>query len=93
MPVYEYDCPACGRRFSRYFRSPGAAAAPVPCECGHSETRRAISGFQVQHSLKSKIDRIDPQIEKEIDWAERPHKATDPLNRVNLDFDRQVERG
>jgi hypothetical protein len=63
----------------------------VACECGHAEARRAISRFQHHLSLKSQIDRIDPQIDKEIDWAERPHKATDPLNRVNLDFDRQVD--
>jgi putative FmdB family regulatory protein len=92
MPVYEYDCPACGRRFSRFFKSPGAADAPVACECGQGETRRAISAFQVQLSLKSQIDRIDPRIEKEMDAAERPHKARDPLNRVNLDFDSQVEK-
>ena len=91
MPVYEFDCPACGRRFSRFFRSPGDADAPVSCECG-GETRRAISGFQFHYSLKSQIDRIDPQIEKQIDWAERPHKATDPLNRIDMDFGSRVEK-
>ena len=85
MPVYEYDCSACGRRFSRFFRSAGAAeGVAVACECGSAEARRAISAFQLHFSLKSQIDRIDPRFDQEIDAAMAPHKATDPLNRIDL---------
>ena len=87
MPVYEYQCVACGEEFSKYFKSQGAAAAPVFCvHCGAANARRAISAFQVHQTLTSQIERLDPRFEREIDAAERPHKATDPLNRVNLDF-------
>ena len=87
MPVYEYQCVACGEEFSKYFKSRGAAVAPVACvHCGAANARRAISAFQVHQTLTSQIERLDPRFEREIDAAERPHKATDPLNRVNLDF-------
>ncbi len=87
MPVYEYQCAACGERFSRFFRSQSAAAAPVDCAgCGAADARRLISAFQVHQSLKSQIESIDPQFEKQMDWADRHHKAIDPLNRINMDF-------
>jgi putative FmdB family regulatory protein len=89
MPVYEYQCSACGARFSQFFRSQGAAAAPIGCtNCGAPDAQRTISSFQVHQSLKTQIEQIDPTFEKEMDWADRHHKATDPLNRVNLNFDR-----
>ena len=87
MPIYEYQCLACDQGFNRYFKSQGAAVAPVACvHCGAPDARRAISAFQVHQTLQTQIERLNPRFEREIDAAERPHKATDPLNRVNLDF-------
>jgi putative FmdB family regulatory protein len=86
MPVYEYHCRACGSRFSRFFKSAGSATTMATCtNCGEADAPRVLSSFQVHHSLKSQIERIDPMHEKEIDAAMRPHIATDPLNRINLD--------
>ena len=88
MPVYEYECAACGARFSRYFKTQSAAAAPVACErCGAPDARRALSAFQVHQTVKSQLERLDPTIEKELDWADRHHQADDPLKRVNMNFD------
>ena len=89
MPVYEYQCAGCNERFSRFFRSQSAAAAPVACAaCGAAEARRLISAFQVHQSLKSQIESIDPRFEKQMDWADRHHKADDLLNRLPTDFSR-----
>lgn len=89
MPVYEYQCSSCETRFSQYFRSLNVEAAAVSCtNCGAPNARRLISAFQYHQSLKSQIEQIDPMFEKEMDWADRHHKATDPLNRINLNFDR-----
>lgn len=88
MPVYEYHCDACGRDFSRFFKSQAAALGPVGCEhCGADGARRTISTFSMHYSLSSQIDRIDPQHERELEWADRHHKATDPLNRINMNFE------
>jgi putative FmdB family regulatory protein len=87
MPIYEYDCTSCRRTFSRYFKSRNAAAAPSACpHCGGADVHRALSRFQVHQTLKTKIDNLDPKYEKELDWADRFNKQTDPLNRLNLDF-------
>ncbi len=43
MPVYEFTCQACGKRFEKLFRSmSGKPAAPCP-ECGSTKTQRALS--------------------------------------------------
>jgi putative FmdB family regulatory protein len=92
MPVYEYRCAACGQAFSRYFKSQRAAAGPVACsQCGAAEVERTVSRFQLRYSLQSQIDRIDPAHEQELEWADRHHQATDPLKRINLDFDPKDE--
>ncbi len=45
MPLYEYDCADCGRRFEK-LRPMSRADAPIHCSyCGSSATRRAISLF------------------------------------------------
>ncbi len=88
MPVYEYECHACGHSFSKLYRSQSAAAAPAACpQCGAADARRTLSRFQVHQTLKTKIEQLDPKYEKELDWADRHHKADDPLNRLNLNFD------
>jgi putative FmdB family regulatory protein len=89
MPVYEYVCAACRQPFSKFFKSQSAAAAPLSCpNCGAADVQSTLSRFQTQLSEKSKIEQIDPRIEREIDWAGRHDRATDPLNRMNLNFDR-----
>jgi putative FmdB family regulatory protein len=44
MPLYEYDCLKCGRRFEVLVRGPEAVACP---SCGHAELERVISAFAV----------------------------------------------
>ena len=88
MPVYEYQCAGCGRQFSKFYKSQGAAGAAAACpECGAADTQRTLSAFQVHQTLKTKIEQLDPKYEKELEWADRHNKTTDPLNRLNLNFD------
>ena len=93
MPVYEYECRACTTRFSRFYKSQSGASATVSCtSCGAPDAQRAISTFQVRQTLKTQLERLDPRFDNEIDHAMAPHLATEPLKRVNLDFDSAVER-
>jgi len=48
MPIYDYECPVCGERFTHYWRSwqDAAKAGPPPCPtCGHTPSHR--TGAQV----------------------------------------------
>jgi putative FmdB family regulatory protein len=86
MPVYEFRCAACGHEFSKLFRSVIAAAdAGCPaCQTGRAE--RIVSSFAYHASLQTRIDSIDPQIEKEIEAADSKHRIHDPMRRINTDF-------
>jgi len=44
MPLYEFDCRACGRRFEMLMRGADAPACPA---CGARDLERALSTFAV----------------------------------------------
>ena len=43
MPVYEFTCESCGRRFDKLFRSMSDRPAAACPACGSAQTRRALS--------------------------------------------------
>ncbi|MFN8556098.1 MAG: zinc ribbon domain-containing protein [Dehalococcoidia bacterium] len=87
MPVYEYRCAGCGRKFSKLYRTM-EAAEPASCPgCGRPSADRAISIFAYHASLQTQIETLDPRYEKELAWAERKQGADDPMSRLNLNFD------
>jgi putative FmdB family regulatory protein len=43
MPIYEFECESCGRRFEELVAA-GAESAACPA-CGSSRSRRLMSGF------------------------------------------------
>jgi putative FmdB family regulatory protein len=45
MPLYEFDCSACGHRFEALVRS--GSAAPTCTACGSSALERLLSAFAV----------------------------------------------
>jgi len=50
MPVYEFQCNACGHRFSRFFRRMSSSDekldAPCPA-CQSTDTLRLVSSFAI----------------------------------------------
>ena len=86
MPVYEYRCPGCGHAFSKFFRSIAAAGDTACPACDRPGAERTLSRFAYHQSLQMQLESLDPKYEKELDWADRHHKADDPLSRLNLDF-------
>ena len=44
MPIYEYECTACGHVFERVMKV-GEIGAPCP-ECGGRKTEKRISSFR-----------------------------------------------
>jgi putative FmdB family regulatory protein len=43
VPIYEFECEACGERFEELVAA-GAESEPCPA-CGSARTRRLLSGF------------------------------------------------
>ena len=47
MPIYEYTCQECGKKFEKLMRAMGdQSKAPCP-SCGSKKTERAMSVFAV----------------------------------------------
>lgn len=44
MPIYEYACQRCGRRFEKLVRSDTVVACP---DCGGDDLRKLLSAFAV----------------------------------------------
>ena len=52
MPIYEYICKDCGKRFE-ILRSFNEADAPILCKiCQSNQTQRAVSVFYAQSGSK-----------------------------------------
>lgn len=47
MPVYEYSCNQCQKRFEKLFlKKPSSSEASIECpECHQADTRRVLSSF------------------------------------------------
>jgi putative FmdB family regulatory protein len=47
MPIYEYTCEACNKKFDQLVRTMSGEAKVKCPECGSSKTARALSVFAV----------------------------------------------
>ncbi len=56
MPVYEYNCTACGRRSSRLFKTLAAEVHPDCPHCGQSTLRRLFSRPTLMRGERSESD-------------------------------------
>ncbi|RPJ60428.1 MAG: zinc ribbon domain-containing protein [Acidobacteria bacterium] len=60
MPVYEYQCQACGRRFSRFFWRM-ADAEGTKCRCGSGNLEQLVSRVSMVRSEESRLESMaDP---------------------------------
>lgn len=50
MPIYEYRCGACNRKFSAFFRSISAVQAASCPSCGSADAQRLVSQFAIGRS-------------------------------------------
>ncbi|HEX2459230.1 MAG TPA: zinc ribbon domain-containing protein [Vicinamibacterales bacterium] len=53
MPIFEYACKACGRRFE-FLKLPATTTAPVCPDCRSGDLERLFSGFAVNTPELSK---------------------------------------
>jgi putative FmdB family regulatory protein len=53
MPIYEYECEKCGRRFEYFLRS-GGDEKKVKCpKCGAENPKRVVSSFATKSADSS----------------------------------------
>lgn len=81
MPIYDYRCRSCGKRFAAFFRS-FSEVGPVACQhCGSSEVGRLAPRVAQLASEDARLDRLaDPSSLGDVDendpasvarWAKR----------------------
>jgi len=54
MPVYEYQCKACGETFDLFVRSATQRTEPACPKCGSTKVEKAVSLFGVGSSSASR---------------------------------------
>ena len=70
MPVYEYRCQKCGKRFSRFWRSFSSVdESQVTCPaCGSRQVSRLISRVRALRSEEDRLDTLaDPTMWGDLD--------------------------
>ena len=83
MPVYEYRCGAC-RKITTVFGTVADKPDHIACEtCGFPKAHRIISRPSVRLSNLSKLERLDPKYDKQIDQAISNNPAADPDRLIN----------
>jgi len=80
MPIYEYDCEACGKRTSVFLKSVNSPEPSACPECGSPNIRKAISRVVFVKSAETKLSELDPKYEKMID-ASSPDLSMDNIIR------------
>ena len=61
MPIYEYRCKKCGKRFSVLTLRVSEKAVPVCDKCGSKSADRLLSRFAMPKSEEARLDRLsDP---------------------------------
>ena len=68
MPIYDYRCASCGKRFATFFRSFGEVAA-VRCQhCGSDQVARMAPRVAQVTSEDARLDRLsDPSALGDVD--------------------------
>jgi putative FmdB family regulatory protein len=59
MPIYEYECAACGHIASHVVLGSEQLAQPECPDCGSSQTRRVMSSFAVMESEAARLNNFD----------------------------------
>ena len=81
MPIYEYECAACGRTASHVVLGSEQLSHPDWPDCGSSQTRRVMSSFAVMESEAARLNKFDASKPRDESFtATRVMLASGPRN-------------
>lgn len=73
MPIYEFLCEKCGKKFSILVRTSSATSSTVCPGCGGSNIERLMSTFAYHRSLKSVYEESgEPTLVPKTDFYKDP---------------------
>ena len=100
MPIHDYRCARCGRRFQKLFRSFSEVRDPACPACGASDVTKLPPRVRLLRSEESRLeDLADPSSFGDLDendprsvarWAKRMGEASG--EDLGDDFDETIER-
>jgi putative FmdB family regulatory protein len=101
MPIYEYECSACGRITSALILKPEEEAALSCAHCGRPRPRRILSRFSVHKTEAQRLAEFDTRAPRDDSfykdsrniglWAKK--RAQELGADLGDRFDEVVERG
>jgi putative FmdB family regulatory protein len=72
MPILEYACKACGRRFE-FLKLPTTTTAPTCPDCQSDDLERLLSGFAVNtpELSKARVKNARRQLKESTDYKDK----------------------
>lgn len=64
MPVYEFDCGSCGKRFTTLVGMVAGADEAVCPFCGSNDARRRISRFRIGRDEDARMEEMADRLEQ-----------------------------
>ncbi len=92
MPIYEYKCQDCGRKFSLYWHTFSAAEAATPrcTRCGSENVTKLISRVRVVRSEEARLEALaDPSTWGDIDEND-PRSIARFMRRMTAELGEEV---
>ena len=93
MPIYEYRCKKCGKRFSVLTLRVSEKAVPVCDKCGSRSADRLLSRFAMPKSEEARLDRLsDPSSMSRLDEND-PKSVARWMRKVGSEMGDEVAGG
>ena len=72
MPIYEYECKACGHQFE-FLLLPTSPATPACPECQSQDLEKLLSGFALstREMTKARVKKARRQIKESKDYKDK----------------------
>ncbi len=87
MPLYVYLCRDCGQETQQLVRSISGAQPLERCgECGGAHIERTLTTAAYHRSFQTRLEQLDPRVEREIAAKDYLQPGQDRLDRLNMDF-------
>lgn len=78
MPIFEFQCDACGATLEVLWRSDSEESALECPKCHNNRLTKVISRPSVHRNMSSKLDGLDPKYDKMVERAVRNTPEADP---------------